>query len=429
MKSNTRFKTTLKGIECLNCKQPISNKDNFCSNCGQVNDLKPLSIKQYLSELLAGLFSFDTRTLTTLYQLVFKPGKVTKNYISGKRMCYVNPFKMYLHISILFFLMIGIINFLDDYKEKESFNNIASINVTSKPKLKDSISTKEILKLVDIKVDSLLLETKFIEKLQDTTLTKRIKEKQLRNIIFNYNSDLHNDLIKKYTFKNDSLKKLAVFKKIFIKQIRKKLTKKGITYKFSDSFERPTRELIIEDVFGKKNESKIKIFNKSKTKNALKALDSLGIKHTKWNVFLYKKVKDYHKIIDDEEYRITYLRNGVSKIFIILFFILPLFTIVLKILYFRKKRTYTEHLIFVFNVQTVFFIFIIFAIILKLVIDFDFISLFTLAVFPIYLFIALKKFYQQGFFKTILKFFILNIVFFVLSTIGVLTAFLVAFAF
>ena len=54
MKSNTRFKKNTKGIECLNCNQPITIADNFCSNCGQVNDTKPLSLKQYISELLGG---------------------------------------------------------------------------------------------------------------------------------------------------------------------------------------------------------------------------------------------------------------------------------------------------------------------------------------------------------------------------------------
>ena len=428
MKSNTRFNSTTKGTECLNCKQPISNKDNFCSNCGQVNDLKPLSIKQYLSELLAGLFSFDTRTLTTLYQLVFKPGKVTKNYISGKRMCYVNPFKMYLHISILFFLIIGIINLLDDYKDEESLDGIR-LKITDTVKTKDTISLHKITDLINISIDSLLIKTTFIKKIKDTTLTKKKKEKQLKSLIANYNSDLYNNLTEKYTFKNDSLKKRNVLKKLYLKQLNKKLAQKKITYKFSDSIKQSNDELIIKGIFGKKNESKIKLFNKSKTKNALKALDSLGIKRTRWNIFLYKKVKDFNKIRFDEEYSKEYLRNGISKISILLFFILPLFTLFFKILYFRTKMTYTEHLIFVFNVQTVFFIFIIFAIILELLIDFDFVDLAIFILFPLYLFIALKKFYQQGFFKTVLKFFFLNIVFFVLATIGVLVAFLVAFAF
>ncbi|QCX40249.1 hypothetical protein FF125_18005 [Aureibaculum algae] len=47
MKSTTRFSKNKRGIECLNCKQPLSSQDNFCSNCGQVNDLQPLSVKQF----------------------------------------------------------------------------------------------------------------------------------------------------------------------------------------------------------------------------------------------------------------------------------------------------------------------------------------------------------------------------------------------
>ena len=123
MKSVIRFNKNKKGIECLNCKQPISDKDNFCSNCGQVNDLSPLSIKQYLREFLSGFFAFDTRTFNTIFPLLFKPGKVTSNYINGIRMRYVNPFQLYLHTSIIFFLVISLFMSIDrfnNYQTKKS---------------------------------------------------------------------------------------------------------------------------------------------------------------------------------------------------------------------------------------------------------------------------------------------------------------------
>ena len=120
MKSNIRLNKNKRGVECLNCKQPLSSIDNFCSNCGQVNDLRSLSIKQFFSEFFSGFFAFDTRTLNTLKPLLFSPGKVSKNYINGKRVKYVNPFKLYLHTSILFFLIISLINVVNDYSDIQS---------------------------------------------------------------------------------------------------------------------------------------------------------------------------------------------------------------------------------------------------------------------------------------------------------------------
>ncbi|HIP48471.1 MAG TPA: hypothetical protein EYG92_05845 [Lutibacter sp.] len=63
MKSTQHFNKNKKGDTCLNCGQPLFYGDNFCSNCGQVNDELPLSIKQFISEFFAGFFSFDTRFL------------------------------------------------------------------------------------------------------------------------------------------------------------------------------------------------------------------------------------------------------------------------------------------------------------------------------------------------------------------------------
>ena len=119
MKSTTRFTQNMRGIECLNCKQLISDNDNFCSNCGQVNDELPLSIKQFISEFFAGFFSFDSRFLKTFVPLLFKPGKVSKDYIEGKRRRYVNPFQLYLHVTILFFLVLGLFMAIEGYKISE----------------------------------------------------------------------------------------------------------------------------------------------------------------------------------------------------------------------------------------------------------------------------------------------------------------------
>ena len=114
MKSITRFTRNIRGNKCLNCENDISEDNNFCPNCGQVNDLQKVSLKQYLSAYFDDFFSFDSRLLKTIVQLIFKPGYVTKNYVEGRRMRYMNPFKLYLQITILFFLVVGIFSTIDE---------------------------------------------------------------------------------------------------------------------------------------------------------------------------------------------------------------------------------------------------------------------------------------------------------------------------
>ena len=65
-----------------------------------------LGIKQYFSEYLSGFFEFDNRFLRTVVPLIIKPGTVSKNYVNGRRIYYANPFQLYLHITILFFLVL-----------------------------------------------------------------------------------------------------------------------------------------------------------------------------------------------------------------------------------------------------------------------------------------------------------------------------------
>ena len=93
----------IKGLECLNCKQPLDGHENFCSYCGQKNTIKQLSITNFISNLFSGFFSYDSRFWRTFIPLLTKPGKVSKEYIEGKRARFVNPFQLYLNISIIFF--------------------------------------------------------------------------------------------------------------------------------------------------------------------------------------------------------------------------------------------------------------------------------------------------------------------------------------
>ncbi len=99
---------------------------------------KTLKYKAIFNRVFIWFFSFDTRTLNTIAPLLFKPGKVTNEYVHGERMKYVNPFQLYLHTSIIFFLVTGIFSSIDSYKDIA--NKYESKDITEKQK--DSILNK-----------------------------------------------------------------------------------------------------------------------------------------------------------------------------------------------------------------------------------------------------------------------------------------------
>src|SRR5210317_1181825 len=99
-------KLVKKGLSCLNCGQPFRGDENFCSYCGQKNNINHLSFGLFLNNFFAGMFNYDSRFWKTFVPLLTMPGKVSRLYIDGKRVCFVNPFQLYLNVSIIFFLLL-----------------------------------------------------------------------------------------------------------------------------------------------------------------------------------------------------------------------------------------------------------------------------------------------------------------------------------
>ena len=100
----SRFAKKYRGHQCLNCETPLEKEDKYCSYCGQLNSNKKLSFNDFFNEFFGSIFSYDSRIYRTLNVLIFKPGKISLEYIKGKRAKYANPFRFYLSVSIIFFL-------------------------------------------------------------------------------------------------------------------------------------------------------------------------------------------------------------------------------------------------------------------------------------------------------------------------------------
>jgi len=438
MKSVIRFNRNKKGIECLNCKQPLSDKDNFCSNCGQVNDLLPLSIKQYLREFFSGFFAFDTRTLNTILPLLFKPGKVTLDYINGKRIQYVNPFQLYLHTSIIFFLVIGILISIDKYndliqtettKEKQAkieqsnniieldFGGISSDTINNSDNKKPILTSVELRKLISQKVDSIILDSKFKEIVNSDF---KDKDKKMMDVYYTYINELISSTKNKYQLENDTLVNLNTIKNEFIKISAKKFKEQNINYKFGDFAKLDAQNQLLSVMINDSAFKKIQVFSNCKTNNVIKALDSLKLPRTRTNIFLFLKTKQFKKLIskNGDDTREEFLSNLLSKTSVVLFFIIPVFTLFLSLIYIRRKFNYTEHLIFSFHNQTVFFILLLVAILLNRLFKTHIFLIILLIYFAGYLFLAMKRFYKQSKFKTVIKYFLTVIVYLISVVVG-----------
>lgn len=89
---------------CLNCGTILEGK--YCHNCGQENLELKESFGHMMNHAISDYFHFDHQFFHTLKPLLFKPGFLTNEYMSGRRAQYLHPVKMYIFISIVYFLLL-----------------------------------------------------------------------------------------------------------------------------------------------------------------------------------------------------------------------------------------------------------------------------------------------------------------------------------
>ena len=89
--------------DCLNCGTRL--RGQYCGTCGQRSRSRLISLWELISDAFGDLFEIDSRIWKTLIPLLFRPGQLTRDYLAGKRARFMPPFRSYLVLSLLFFLV------------------------------------------------------------------------------------------------------------------------------------------------------------------------------------------------------------------------------------------------------------------------------------------------------------------------------------
>lgn len=331
---------------CKNCEQKFDDSFNFCPHCGQ-QAKDELTVKVLFYNTISNYFSFDARFFKSFLPLLFKPGFLAAKFIQGKRLLYLHPAQMYLFIAVVFFFLFSFVQ-------------------------------RSQVRTLDEKLAQTLKEDAIIEKIEDelvrdSILQSRREQKKME----------------------DSVARAAVRQTL---EKNKYLT--GFTNQQIDS-------LVAADDFRKND-----IVNTDFNTHSVDSLIASGAT----NEVIYREMG----MSDDAGYiqRRLYAqalkfyksRKGGSilqafydTIPIAMFFLLPIFAFVLKLLHLKKGR-YAHHLVFSFYYFS--FLFTVFSIILGINFIFDIPDwidfLIMLSTF-VYLVMALKRFYVQGWFKSFFK--------------------------
>lgn len=128
---------------CLNCGTEVPER--YCTHCGQENAVPHESFSHLVKHFIGDVLHYDSQFLTTLKYLLFRPGRLTKEYLAGKRVSYVNPIKLYIFVSFVFFLVLALVTHKshdsdEDRKTEHRKDTVAA--VSDVPQLvKDSLIT------------------------------------------------------------------------------------------------------------------------------------------------------------------------------------------------------------------------------------------------------------------------------------------------
>jgi rRNA maturation endonuclease Nob1 len=386
-----------KSDNCLNCDNALRPEDNFCPNCGQENNSHKVPVKHLLLEVFVDFFHFDTKLWNTVKASVTQPGKITIDYLNGKRARYVPPVKFYVFVSFIFFLLLGKLS------EEAIDNNQNFIKVQSDPGFSISISelqgNKKVYHSKDTN-DVRMISFNFESKDSLTAKIQRLKNgstAELDKLLLDEDIDTTNDSRE---------------------QLRKALSLIPESNLVLDSL-KPDYGIYGKVKFSTKEE--YEELKKNIHHYTDKQVDSLllakGEKANWFNRQMVKKLGKFDKNNSDDMKMITHAI--IKSISLTMFIMMPLTAILLLLIFYRRKYYY-EHLIFSIHIHTIFFVIFSLILTIQIFINEEFgnkLWFWAILLCLIYLIASLKNNYKQTMGKTIWKFILISIPYFIVSFI------------
>jgi len=343
---------SVKSKHCPNCDYQLTRYHNYCPNCGQKVDDK-LNMRVLFHNTVMNYFSVDARFFRSFIPLLTRPGYLAKKFVSGKRLMYLHPAQFYLFASIVFFFIFSVSTRATQERIEDGFVNSFG---------KENALVKKAERIRDSIVQ--VLENDLVE----TKGKDSISIQKLTNFLTTGYVEPHDSIL------NDTT--------------RIKLRKKSNpTYENNTvfGFNFDTKKLDSLYLAGATMDEKLK---------AIGYVESDGL----FARFFGKQIIKLREKKGD-----GILKAFMDTIPISMFFLIPIFALLLKLSY-RKRGRFAHHMVFSFYFFA--FIFLASSIIIttNLILEIpDWIDITLLLSMLIYLILSLKHFYEQGYFKTFFK--------------------------
>ncbi len=419
---------------CRNCKTTILPEDTFCKKCGQENHDHHLTMKAMFHEFVEGITHFDNKIISSYKNLIFRPAKLSKDYISGKRVSYVPPVRLYIFTAFVYFFLMGLMV----TKITSKINEIRpdSYNDLSNSSRIINISKSALYQIQENKNEDAVVRTLKQKLIKQKDSLKALKSK-------GYNADYFKNLNQSLAFCN--LKFIDSIKIIEVKRDSLKINLIGTGFtesagkmiKLSDLdsafiekkanhrvvlFKKPIYDTVSSDknFFIVKNVLRKVYLSPTKTDSLIKANNLGFFAAKKWKATIYAAGTNRFGTSHEKNNFIEEIGHKFTKYSsFAMYLMMPLSALFLWLFFYRKEKLYFPHFLFSMHVQTANFIFIIIGVGLVLLFEtldlsfwFSRITIVLLIVsLLIYFYKAVRVFYEESIIKTIWKLAIISLLY------------------
>ncbi|MCU0420277.1 MAG: DUF3667 domain-containing protein [Cyclobacteriaceae bacterium] len=194
--------------KCLNCEAVLTGP--FCGACGQKDLPRRQTLGDLLVNFLGSFTSFESKFFTTFRFLLFRPGRIVKEYNEGKRERFYHPARMYVFLSFIYFLIFSLV-----------FSSNTERMITTTTTDRDRVAVAKETPAIDIQTTDPAKKNKFSPKTraQYDSLQATLPEEERDNWFGRYMTHKGMELMNK--FKNDDRAINRAFLEIFLTNLPK----------------------------------------------------------------------------------------------------------------------------------------------------------------------------------------------------------------
>ena len=340
--------------QCENCGAELVGR--YCAQCGQAAIDYRRSFRHVVGDILESFLNWDSRFFTTIALLILKPWRLTNEFLAGKRVRYVNPLRLYLLASILFFFAVN-------YGARDLRFEPGKLSSKDRAELETDLKDQDLPPAAREKLQALLRESSPspASSPSNTPLPSPSASPNTSSPTSGPTADKH----------------------------RQKYGKIG---------ERP---FVFSD--GAKSSTPFESWIETRAK------EKMGEHGTKMGLFI---------------------RTLFSNLPYMMLCCIPLFALVLKVLYIRRRIFYIDHLIYALHIHTFFYVGVMLIVLATVglnrvapgLIAGWIIALLWIA-FVVQIFLSIRRVYRQGWFISVFKFLFGGFVYFVVLAVALAVTF------